>query len=83
LFTANQRARASATELGDLLATGLNWTRAKGGNTAAQRVQDVDWQLPSRFGREVGEGSAGGILGKSFNLCHKVRMFLSRTIYLV
>ena len=64
----NQRGRAGAAELRDLLATGLDRAGSQGGDAAAQRVKDMDWQLPARFGREVGESSAGGILGESFRL---------------
>src|SRR5208282_1982997 len=68
LSTADQRAWAAAPELRDLLATGLDRAGTQGGDAAAQRVQDMDWQLPPRFGREVCERSAGGILCEGFDL---------------
>src|ERR1700689_4531582 len=55
LSSANKRRWAAATELGDLLPTGLDRISAEGGDATAQRVQDVDWQLPARLGREIGE----------------------------
>ena len=70
LSAADQRARAGAAELCDLLATGLNRAGAQGGNAAAQRVQDVNRQLLARLRREVGELSAGGVPGEGFDLSH-------------
>src|SRR5580704_16992414 len=67
LSAADQRARAGAAELRDLLATGLDRAGPQGGDAAAQRVQNMDWQLPARFGREVGKRSAGGILRETFD----------------
>src|SRR6202167_5311266 len=63
LSPADQGRGAGTAELRDLRATCLDRARAQCGNAASQRVQDVNWQLPARFGREVGEGSTGGILG--------------------
>ena len=55
LSTADQRARAGAAELRNLLATGLNRAGAQGGDAAAQRIQDVNRQLLARLRREVVE----------------------------
>src|SRR5271156_471314 len=79
---ADQRVRTGAPAFCDLLATGLDRAGTQCGDGAAPCVQDVDWQLPAGFGREVGKGSAGGILGESFDLGHGsiLRFLLSELI---
>src|SRR5580698_7000045 len=68
--TADQRARAGATKLCNLLATSLNRAGPEGGDAAAQRIQDVNRQLLPRLRREVVEFGASGVPGESFDLGH-------------
>jgi hypothetical protein len=55
LAAADQRTRAVATEIRDLRATGFDRACAQGGDTAAERVQNVHRQLLARLRREIGE----------------------------
>src|ERR1700683_5152295 len=70
LSATDERARAGAAELRNLRATRLDRAGPEGGDAAAQRVQNMDWQLLARFGREVCKRSAGGILRETFDLSH-------------
>src|SRR5208282_6910453 len=68
LSAIDQRARASAAELRNLLATRLHRARTQRSDTATQRIKDVNRQLPARLLREVRESGARGVLCKRFNL---------------
>ena len=57
-----------ATEIRDLRATGSDRACAQGGDTAAERVQNVNRQLLARLRREIGERGASGIFGEGFDL---------------
>ena len=70
LAAADQRARAVAAEIRDLRAAGLDRAGAQGGDTAAERIQNVDRQLLARLRREIGERGASGIFGEGFDLGH-------------
>ncbi len=49
LAAADQRTRATATEIRDLRLTRQDRASAQGGNGAAERIQNVDGQLLARF----------------------------------
>jgi hypothetical protein len=65
--TTDPRGLDSATKLYNLFAICLKKGRPQR-DAAAQRIQDVNWQLLGRLGREIVEFGASGVPGESFHL---------------
>jgi hypothetical protein len=65
--TTDPRGPDSATKLYNLFAICLKKGRPQR-DAAAQRIQDVNWQLLGRLGREIVEFGASGVPGESFHL---------------